>query len=83
MQVKLYEDQIKASVGYGAIAKMADLLMANLHLCEPGASSVTVSVFFNTHLFRSVNYSGSDRDPLISISDEIHNRWIWYSTNVE
>ena len=44
VQVNLFEDQIKASMGYGTIAKMADLLMANLHICEPGASSVTVSV---------------------------------------
>lgn len=54
-KVKLYEDQIKASVGYGTIAKMADLLMANLHLCEPGAASVTVSFFQYAFVPSSVN----------------------------
>ncbi|KAG0581923.1 hypothetical protein M758_3G020500 [Ceratodon purpureus] len=44
-KVNLFEDQIKASMGYGTIAKMGDLLMANLHVCEPGASSVTLPDF--------------------------------------
>lgn len=43
-KVKLYEDQIKASNGYAAISYTADLLMANLHISQPGASSVQVSV---------------------------------------
>jgi hypothetical protein len=42
-KVKLYEDQIKASNGYAAISYTADLLMANLHISQPGASSVQVS----------------------------------------
>jgi hypothetical protein len=43
-KVKLYEDQIKASNGYAAISYTADLLMANLHISQPGASAVQVSV---------------------------------------
>jgi len=41
-KVKLYEDQIKASNGYAAISYTADLLMANLHVSQPGASSVQI-----------------------------------------
>ena len=64
VQVNLFEDQIKASMGYGTIARMADLLMANLHVCEPGASSVTVSVTpFNMHLYHFLNISGNTPDP--------------------
>jgi hypothetical protein len=41
-KVKLYEDQIMASNGYAAISYTADLLMANLHISQPGASSVQI-----------------------------------------
>ncbi|KAH9560313.1 hypothetical protein CY35_06G099100 [Sphagnum magellanicum] len=44
-KVKLYEDQIKASNGYAAISYTADLLMANLHVSQPGASSVQLPDF--------------------------------------
>jgi predicted ribosome quality control (RQC) complex YloA/Tae2 family protein len=44
-KVKLYEDQIKASNGYAAISYTADLLMANLHISQPGASSVQLPDF--------------------------------------
>lgn len=44
-KVNLFEDQIKASMEYSKISKMADLLMANLHVCEPGALSITLPDF--------------------------------------
>jgi predicted ribosome quality control (RQC) complex YloA/Tae2 family protein len=44
-KVKLYEDQIKASNGYAAISYTADLLMANLHISQPGASAVQLADF--------------------------------------
>lgn len=75
MQVNLFEDQIKASMEYSKISKMADLLMANLHVCEPGALSITVSIVLSEVYiyYFFIDHTSLDRFLLVSISGNLFN----------